>query len=183
MGEYKGSGLALMLGLLGGVLNGAAFGRDVVDFNADDSSETNTGHFIIAADITRFIPLETFNAEVDRHVREFKQSKRLPGVDEIRLPGDRRARVPRRAPARWRADRAGADGAARQARGGIESDAAAGTMRSRRIARRKGFVMPGHSRSKNGVASLAYVPGIQSYAWLAMAQRRGLLASLGNDGC
>ena len=32
MGEYKGSGLAIMLGLLGGVLNNAAFGRDVVDF-------------------------------------------------------------------------------------------------------------------------------------------------------
>jgi L-2-hydroxycarboxylate dehydrogenase (NAD+) len=90
MGEYKGSGLALMLGLLGGVLNGAAFGRDVVDFNADDSSETNTGHFIIVADVTRFIPRETFNAEVDRHVCDFKQSRRLPGVDEIRLPGDRR---------------------------------------------------------------------------------------------
>ena len=90
MGEYKGSGLALMLGLLGGVLNGAAFGRDVVDFNADDGSETNTGHFIIVADVARFIPPAAFKAEVDRHVRDFKQSKRLPGVDEIRLPGDRR---------------------------------------------------------------------------------------------
>ena len=91
MGEYKGAGLALMLGLLGGVLNGAAFGRDVVDFNADDSSETNTGHFMVAIDIARFLPLATFTAEVDRHVRDFRQSKRLPGVDEIRLPGDRRA--------------------------------------------------------------------------------------------
>src|SRR5580693_2000452 len=90
MGEYKGSGLALMLGFLGGVLNGAAFGRDVVDFNADDDSETNTGHFIIVADVARFIPPAVFNSEVDRHVRDFKQSKRLPGVDEIRLPGDRR---------------------------------------------------------------------------------------------
>jgi LDH2 family malate/lactate/ureidoglycolate dehydrogenase len=27
---------------------------------------------------------------VDRHARELKQSKRLPGVDEIRLPGERR---------------------------------------------------------------------------------------------
>src|SRR6202050_1044666 len=79
-----------MLGLLGGVLNGAAFGRDVVDFNADDSSETNTGHFMVAIDIARFLPLATFTAEVDRHVRDFKQSKRLPGVDDIRLPGDRR---------------------------------------------------------------------------------------------
>jgi L-2-hydroxycarboxylate dehydrogenase (NAD+) len=90
MGEYKGSGLALMLGLLGGVLNGAAFGRDVVDFNADDSSETNTGHFIIVADVARFIPPAAFKSEVDRHVNDFKQSKRLPGVGEIRLPGDRR---------------------------------------------------------------------------------------------
>src|SRR5580700_5916276 len=91
MGEYKGSGLALMIGLVAGVLNGAAFGRDVVDFNADDDSETNTGHFIIVADIARFIPLDAFKAEVDRHVNDFRQSKRLPGVDEIRLPGDRRA--------------------------------------------------------------------------------------------
>jgi len=90
MGEYKGSGLALMIGLIAGVLNGAAFGRDVVDFNADDKSETNTGHFIIAVDIARFLPLAVFNAEVDRHVRDLRQSKRLPGVDQIRLPGDRR---------------------------------------------------------------------------------------------
>jgi len=91
MGEYKGSGLALMIGLLAGVLNGAAFGRDVVDFNADDDSETNTGHFIVAVDIARFVPLATFTAEVDRHQRDLRASARLPGVDQIRLPGDRRA--------------------------------------------------------------------------------------------
>jgi L-2-hydroxycarboxylate dehydrogenase (NAD+) len=91
MGEYKGSGLALMIGLIAGVLNGAAFGRDVVDFNADDNSETNTGHFLMVVDITRFLPLAAFTAEVDRHVRDLRQSQRLPGVDVIRLPGDRRA--------------------------------------------------------------------------------------------
>ena len=36
IGGYKGSGLALVLGLLAGTLNGAAFGRDVIDFNYDD---------------------------------------------------------------------------------------------------------------------------------------------------
>jgi L-2-hydroxycarboxylate dehydrogenase (NAD+) len=90
MGEYKGSGLALMIGLLAGVLNGAAFGRDVVDFNADDRSETNTGHFLVVVDIARFLPLKVFTAEVDRHMRDLRASRRLPGVDEIRLPGDRR---------------------------------------------------------------------------------------------
>jgi L-2-hydroxycarboxylate dehydrogenase (NAD+) len=90
IGGYKGSGLAVMLGLLAGPLNRAAFGRDVVDFNADDASETNTGHFIIALDVARFLPLEAYKAEIDRHVRELKASQRLPGVDAIRMPGERR---------------------------------------------------------------------------------------------
>jgi len=90
IGGYKGAGLAIMLGILGGILNGAAFGRDVVDFNADDASETNTGHFICAIDIKRFIPLDTFTAEVDRHMGDLHASKRLPGFDAIRLPGERR---------------------------------------------------------------------------------------------
>src|SRR5581483_9924485 len=72
IGGYKGSGLAVMLGLVGGTLNRAAFGRDVVDFNADDTSETNTGHFIVALDIARFLPLAEYKAEVDRHIHELK---------------------------------------------------------------------------------------------------------------
>jgi L-2-hydroxycarboxylate dehydrogenase (NAD+) len=90
IGGYKGSGLAIMLGLLGGVLNGAAFGRDVIDFNYNQDGATNTGHFMVAIDIKRFVPLATFVAETDRHLADLRASKRLPGVDHIRLPGDRR---------------------------------------------------------------------------------------------
>src|SRR3954465_9637372 len=90
IGGYKGSGLAVMLGFLAGPLNRAVFGRDVIDFNADDASETNPGHFIIALDIPPFLPLAAYTAEVDRHIRELKDSKRLPDVDEIRMPGERR---------------------------------------------------------------------------------------------
>src|SRR5947208_1850215 len=90
IGGYKGSGLAVMLGFLAGPLNRAVFGRDVIDFNADDASETNTGHFIIALDVARFLPLAEYTAEVDRHIRELKESKKLPGVDDIRMPGERR---------------------------------------------------------------------------------------------
>jgi L-2-hydroxycarboxylate dehydrogenase (NAD+) len=90
IGGYKGSGLAIMLGLVAGTLNRAAFGREVVDFNADDASETNTGHFIVALDIARFMPLEHYRADVDRQIAELKASQRLPGVDEIRMPGERR---------------------------------------------------------------------------------------------
>jgi LDH2 family malate/lactate/ureidoglycolate dehydrogenase len=90
IGGYKGSGLAIMLGLLAGTLNGAAFGRDVIDFNANQEDATNTGQFVVAIDVKRFVPLEMFMAETDRHLADLRASERLPGVDEIRLPGDRR---------------------------------------------------------------------------------------------
>ena len=68
IGGHKGSGLALIIGLLAGVLNGAAFGRDVVDFTVVGSEPTNTGQFVIALDVARFISPELFAAEMDRHL-------------------------------------------------------------------------------------------------------------------
>ena len=70
--------------------NGALFGRDCVDFNADPGTVTNTGQFVLALDPSRFQPLEQFKVEVDRHVRELRKSKTLPG-ESVRLPGDQRA--------------------------------------------------------------------------------------------
>jgi L-2-hydroxycarboxylate dehydrogenase (NAD+) len=90
IGGHKGAGLALALGLLAGVLNGAAFGGEVVDFNADDESACNTGHFIIALDVSRFLPIAAFKSEVDRQLRDLRSSKVLPGFDSIRLPGEQR---------------------------------------------------------------------------------------------
>jgi LDH2 family malate/lactate/ureidoglycolate dehydrogenase len=90
VGGYKGAGLALILGLLGGPLNGALFGRDVIDFNATPEKVTNTGQFVIALDVKRFVPPEQFKSEIDRHTRELKASKLLPGFDEVRLPGEQR---------------------------------------------------------------------------------------------
>ena len=65
IGGYKGYGLALIIGLLCGTLNGAAMGKDVIDFNADDSSVTNTGHSIVAINIEAFMPMAEFRKQVD----------------------------------------------------------------------------------------------------------------------
>jgi len=88
IGGYKGYGLALVFGLLAGTLNGAAMGKDVVDFNADDTTPTNTGHAIVAINIEAFQPLAEFRKGVDVLIRDIRASKRLPGVDRIRLPGE-----------------------------------------------------------------------------------------------
>lgn len=93
IGGPKGYGLALMFGLLAGTLNGAAFGKDVVDFNADSKSRTNTGHAIIAVNIAAFANVAAFKHSVDEIWEQMKSSPRLPGVDEIRLPGERSAKI------------------------------------------------------------------------------------------
>ena len=117
IGGYKGSGLALVLGLLAGPLNRAAFGRDIKDVNTEQASETNTGQFVIALDVARFLPLDQFGAEVDRHMRDLAASTRLPGVDEIRIPGQ--GRQARRAD-RQRERRAVVGGAGQAARRGCQ---------------------------------------------------------------
>ena len=89
---YKGAGLSMVLGLLAGVLNGAAIGRDVIDFNADDATPANTGQFILALDVRRFLSPETFTVAAKRHLEELRSSERLPNVASIRLPGDERGR-------------------------------------------------------------------------------------------
>lgn len=91
IGGPKGYGLSLIFGLLAGTLNGAAFGKDVVDFNADPKATTNTGHFIVALDIAAFADPEHFKTQIDGIWEEMKSSDHLPGINEIRLPGERLA--------------------------------------------------------------------------------------------
>ena len=93
IGGPKGYGLSLIFGILAGTLNGAAFGRGVVDFNADSETTTNTGHFVIALDIKAFADPAQFKADIDQIWQEMKSSPRLPGFDSIRLPGERLAQV------------------------------------------------------------------------------------------
>jgi len=89
IGGPKGYGLSLIFGILAGTLNGAAFGKDVVNFNADSKSITNTGHFVIALDVSAFADPVQFKKGIDKVWGEMKSSSKLPGVDEIRVPGER----------------------------------------------------------------------------------------------
>jgi LDH2 family malate/lactate/ureidoglycolate dehydrogenase len=93
IGGAKGYGLAMAIGLLAGVLNGAAFGRDVVDFTSDTKSATNTGQFIAAISIAAFADVDTFKAAVDEVLGEMRQSEPLPGHEAVRIPGDRRGAI------------------------------------------------------------------------------------------
>lgn len=93
IGGYKGYGLAVMVGLLAGALNNAAVGKSTVDFNAHHDLITNTGQTIIAVDPSAFGDRDQFIARVVELVNDLKASSRLPGVNQIRVPGDGAAKV------------------------------------------------------------------------------------------
>ena len=87
-GGYKGYGLAMIFGLLAGTLGGAAMGKDVIDFNHDDDSITNTGQAIAAINLAAFGDVGAFKARVDTLIRDIRSSERMPGVDRIYVPGE-----------------------------------------------------------------------------------------------
>ncbi len=88
IGGYKGYGLALVVGLLAGTLNGAAMGRETIDFNKDFKSATNTGQAIVAIDPAAFGDVAQFKSAVDKLLRDLRGAERMPGVERIWYPGE-----------------------------------------------------------------------------------------------
>lgn len=92
MGGYKGSGLAIAIGLLAGVLNGAAFGSTVIDHRVDLTTPTNTGQLLVVLAADVFRPVADALGGVEMALAELRGSD---GADAppVRLPGDRSAEL------------------------------------------------------------------------------------------
>ncbi len=88
IGGHKGYGLNVFIGLMAGVLNGAAFGSNVINFNQDFQNSTNTGQVFLAMRPDLFRDLAEFKAEMDKSIREIKHSTPMEGKGPIRIPGE-----------------------------------------------------------------------------------------------
>ena len=84
-GGYKGFALALAMQALG-VLAGSGLGDDRI-----------YGYLIIAIKPDLMVPLERFERDMRATLERIKATPRQPGVDEIRLPGERSLRERARA--------------------------------------------------------------------------------------
>ena len=93
IGGPKGYGLSLAIGLLAGVLNGAAFASGVVDFSSDTTSATNTGQFVAAIDLKAFGDPDAIAASAAAAFAEIRDSAPLPGHDPVRIPGEGRTQA------------------------------------------------------------------------------------------
>ena len=88
-GGYKGSGIALVTEILGGILTGNGLGSDWW---------TKGGHgvngvFLQAIAVEEVEPLETFFDKIDQLIARIKSTRAAPGYDEIFLPGEKARRT------------------------------------------------------------------------------------------
>lgn len=83
---HKGSGLALMVEMLTGPLVMAAF-------TGAGDSWTNWGNLVMAINPNLLVDTEQFKANAAALVARVKGAKRLPGVDEILISGERGDRL------------------------------------------------------------------------------------------
>jgi LDH2 family malate/lactate/ureidoglycolate dehydrogenase len=88
----KGSGLALFIDILSGVLSGAAFGGAIGDQYVEPLRPQNVGQFFIAVDISSLMPMPEFIARIEAFCAEIKGRAKAEGVSEILLPGENKAR-------------------------------------------------------------------------------------------
>jgi len=89
----KGSALAMMIDILGGVLSGSAFGGDIRDMTRDFEAPQDVGHFFLAFKIEAFMPLAAFNRRMETEIARLKALPPAAGHGEVLYPGEPEART------------------------------------------------------------------------------------------
>jgi LDH2 family malate/lactate/ureidoglycolate dehydrogenase len=84
---HKGSGLALFIDLMCGLLSGSKYGRDLLTFHKP-IGPTGVGAMFMAVDIGRFMPLARFETLVNEYAAAIRNSQKAVGVERIFLPGE-----------------------------------------------------------------------------------------------
>lgn len=86
-GGHKGYGLGLLADIMCGVLSGGAFGEGL-PLATDPPMPGKISHFFGAIDPGAFRDVAAFKADVDRELRAFKHSARVPGENRIFVAGE-----------------------------------------------------------------------------------------------
>jgi LDH2 family malate/lactate/ureidoglycolate dehydrogenase len=87
IGGFKGTGLALVMGVLAAVLSEASYGTELGNM-VDGPRPGADGHFLLAINLAAFTSVERFKQYVDRMVRQIREGRKAPGVDRIYAPGE-----------------------------------------------------------------------------------------------
>jgi LDH2 family malate/lactate/ureidoglycolate dehydrogenase len=86
-GGAKGSGLAMMVDILTGVMTGAMYGAKVPRFY-DDPVPQDLGHIFAAINIDTMMPFDMFLDRMADKERETRESAPATGFEQVFMPGD-----------------------------------------------------------------------------------------------
>ena len=84
--SYKGAGLAMMVEILTGPLVAASF-------TGIGDTASNWGNLIYVIDPNLLVDTEIFKTQVSQMIEKVKSTKKLPGVEEIFVPGEKGNRL------------------------------------------------------------------------------------------
>jgi LDH2 family malate/lactate/ureidoglycolate dehydrogenase len=87
LGGYKGSGLALMVEILCGVLSGGAMSTELGGLRIRNRP-FRVSQCFVGIEIDRFLPVAEFKSRMDRLIREVKSTAPAKGYDEVLVAGE-----------------------------------------------------------------------------------------------
>ena len=89
-GGPKGYAIALIIDVLCATLAGAKSSTEITSFfsGTDPKGFQDVGFFMGAIDISKFMPLEQFNARIDELFQSVKSCPPAPGFQEVMIPGE-----------------------------------------------------------------------------------------------
>ena len=93
-GGHKGSGMAIMIDILSGVLSGAAFGCHVAQTKSKTEKQniSDIGHMFLVMRISALQSEQGFESRIRQMTDELKNASKAQGTEEILLPGEPEAR-------------------------------------------------------------------------------------------
>jgi LDH2 family malate/lactate/ureidoglycolate dehydrogenase len=86
IGEYKGVGLGIIVGVLSSLLSGAAYGTELGNMEEGPKPGLD-GHLFMALNIAAFEDVARFKGRVDDIVRRIRTGRRAEGVHQLYAPG------------------------------------------------------------------------------------------------
>jgi LDH2 family malate/lactate/ureidoglycolate dehydrogenase len=92
LGGYKGSGLAMMVEILCGVLGGGAMANELGGIRYR-GKKVRVSQTFLAIDIARFMPVEEFTARMEKLVGIMKSTPAAPGYEEVLVAGEPEWRI------------------------------------------------------------------------------------------
>jgi L-2-hydroxycarboxylate dehydrogenase (NAD+) len=90
MGGHKGYGLAAMVEIFSAAFQQGAFLSELHDTDSQGRPHfLRIGHFFLAIDVERFLPLNEFRRTVGSILRELRASAKAPGEEQIYTAGEK----------------------------------------------------------------------------------------------